>query len=244
MKSYWLKSERLKLSWLLPLWIISLAIGADFSEAKPRPNTVNVVIVGAAGANTLSSQQILKMFRKTKGRFIRAHNLRLNLLKLKMRPDFYPAYRSLEGRDGLRQWFSYLAKLKKGGKPAVGIVVLPPIYGKDGRQYIAGQASGICTGNFGNAWVNGVGVNNEGRDRYLLSVVSFQHELGHLVGAIHDKLEDPFVMSPYPGPAVDELGYIGFSQVSKLYISECFNYWWRRIVPAAAITPESEIFGS
>lgn len=140
------------------------------------------------GPYGLNKAQTTQMYQEVRERLRVEAGVDLKLKKLRRRSDLYKSLSSLNSR--LQKYLSWKAWLLANGRlttKELTYLILPPMPHTDGKRYIAGYASSICTyKKFRTlAASNAQMTNAEGLARYEHSKLAMLHELSHLIGATH-----------------------------------------------------------
>lgn len=149
---------------------------------------VKLTIMLITGPYSLNKAQTTEMYQDVRERLKIEAGVDLKLKKLRRRSDIYKSLSSLNSR--LQKYLSWKAWLLANGRlttKELTFLILPPMPHTDGKRYIAGYASSLCTfKKFKTlAASNAQMTNAEGLARYEHSKLAMLHELSHLIGATH-----------------------------------------------------------
>ena len=159
---------------------------------------VKLTIMLITGPFALTKDQTKEMYQDVKARLVAEVGVDLKLQKLRHRSDLFKQFSTLNSR--LQRYLSWKLWLTNTGRlktKQLTYLVFPPMPHSDGKRYISGYASSICTYktfrtlSTGNAQM----VNQDNQARLEHSKLVMGHELMHQLGAIHEDWT-PNVMHP------------------------------------------------
>lgn len=179
---------------------------------------VKLTIFLITGPYSLMKSQTTEMYQDVRQRLQVEVGVDLKLRKLRRRSDLFPQFSHLNSR--LQRYLSWKIWLTANGKlrtKELTYLVFPPMPHSDGKRYISGYASNICTYksfrtlSTGNAQMQ----NQDNQARLEHSKLVMGHELLHQLGALHEDWT-PNVMHPN----------------AQIYVSS--GSWW--MVPILPVT--------
>lgn len=149
---------------------------------------VKLAVILITGPYGMTKAETTEMYTEVRDRLRVEVGVELKLKSLKRRSDLYKQFGSLNSR--LQRYLSWKLWLTANGRLKAGqltYLVFPPMYHTDGKRYISGYASSICsykkfrTLSTGNAQM----FNQDGAKRFQHSTLVMLHELAHQLGATH-----------------------------------------------------------
>ncbi len=171
--------------------IVLLVMVATGCMAYPR---FNLTILRVKDSNTPLKEDLIEAYAFTKKSFedigVDIKLKRLvevdNLPATRHYPDIYSYFNSTNGR-----WINY--RLKHNYRRSIYYVAVPPYNGNE----IGGLAFDICNPYGPASLAIGAMYKPESLEGYYYLKVLMAHEIGHLVGLVHNEDNEPNIMKPY-----------------------------------------------
>jgi hypothetical protein len=150
--------------------------------------TILITIILVAGPHGFDKSQTSDMYREVRERLRSEVGVDLKLKKLSRRQDIFKQYSTLNSRlQRYLKWKLYLTSIGRLKSKELVHLILPPMPHTDGKRYISGYASSLCTFkkfktmSLSNAQM----VNQDGAARFQHSILAMLHEVSHILGATH-----------------------------------------------------------
>ena len=150
--------------------------------------TILITIILVTGPHGFDKGQTANMYQEVQQRLKAEVGVGLKLKKLSRRSDIFKQYSSLNSRlQRYLKWKLYLTSIGRLKSKELVHLIMPPMPHTDGKRYISGYASSICTYkkfktmSMSNAQM----VNQDGAARFEQSTLAMLHEISHILGATH-----------------------------------------------------------
>lgn len=156
------------------------------AESPKKLKKKEVFLVSTTGPHALSKAKVLEMFGYMNQIFREQVGIDLVIVEHRRIKDLFPYYNCLSGNCRimrLHRWEDYFRKRKKR-LDTLGLAILPPIQ-SGGKLWLAGYASSVCDPTNPVAYANAEMFNQDGAPRFISSLTTAAHEVGHLLGAYH-----------------------------------------------------------
>ena len=167
------------------VWTVFFGI-VKWAGAEPKLHKVPVFLVSTTGPHALSKAKVIEMMEGVKRIFREQVGIDLVIIEHRRIKDRFPYYNCLSGNCRimrLHRWEDYFKKRKKK-LDTLGLAILPPIQ-SSGKLWLAGYASSVCDPTNPVAYANAEMFNQDGAPRFISSLTTAAHEVGHLLGAYH-----------------------------------------------------------
>jgi hypothetical protein len=149
---------------------------------------IKLTIILVTGPFGLTKDQARDAYQEVKSRLITEVGIELKLKKLSKRADIYKQFSTLNSKlQRYLAWKVYLTSIGRLKSKELVHLIFPPMPHYDGKRYIAGYASSICTFkkfrtmSLSNAQMT----NQDGAARFQHSTLAMLHEISHIIGATH-----------------------------------------------------------
>lgn len=169
---------------MVKVLISSLILFAAIASAQP----IDIFLVSTLGKNALKNAEVADLVKHLDRLYRDQSGLRFRIIEHRRIPDLFKKWNCLSGNCRLmrlRGWEGYFKKRSRGNH-VLHLAILPPIW-EQGKYWLGGYASGICTyrHSLPVAYAMAEMFNQDKAPRFISSLTTLAHEVGHLLGATH-----------------------------------------------------------
>lgn len=188
---------------------------------------VKIRVINATNRYSMNRRQALAMLKDVKARFKNMTGERLVIRSFRSVRNPFPFLqeKTYNYVEVLATWSFYVADHPIHFRGPT-IIITPP-FNASGIRWLQGATEGICSKET-LAFTTSENYNVAGELRYDHSVISFLHELGHVVGADHDNTFPVTIMNANMLPWVDIDPMMRYSALSLTQIHSCLEKWGTR----------------